>query len=50
MTSIILLIAILSVVVGLGALWANPTRLLNGVFSLLSGFVALWLGLSTRRW
>lgn len=43
MTSIILLIAILSVVVGLGALWANPTRLLNGVFSLLSGFVALWL-------
>jgi len=43
MTLIILLIAVLSIAVGLGVWWANPSRLLNGVFSLTSALVALWL-------
>ena len=43
MSLIILLIAILSIVVGLGVLWANPGRFLNWVFSLTSLLVSLWL-------
>ncbi len=43
MTTILLLTAFLAFGVGLGVLWANPTRFLNLIFALTSGLVTLWL-------
>lgn len=43
MTSIILLTAAVSVIVGLAVLWANSSRFLNRIFALSSSLVALWL-------
>ncbi|HKB58156.1 MAG TPA: ATP-binding protein [Lacunisphaera sp.] len=45
MTTAILLTAILSLGVGLGVLWANPSRFLNQMFCLGSLLVTVWLWL-----
>ena len=43
MTTVVLITAVLSLVVGFGVLWANPRRFQNQVFGLFSGLVTLWL-------
>jgi signal transduction histidine kinase len=43
MTSIVLLIATLSIAVGFVVLWANPRRLLNWMFAVTSVLVSVWL-------
>ena len=43
MTTIILVTAVLSLLVGFGVLWSNPRRFQNQVFGLCSALVTLWL-------